>query len=107
MSEYALTLWSTGMGWRDVLVVNAGDIREAMDLAEQVTGCRVSHGRGGVQSQFHPGQTIDAESGEVTQHHTRQAKPEVALGPAEVVRAIAAVLNEAKQRPNKVPSPRA
>ena len=96
MTSYALTLFSTGNGWTDVRVNNAGDILEAIALAERITGCRVSHGRGGEESAFNPSRTIDAESGEIVDHHHRAAKPEVTLGPRDVVRAIAAALRPPK-----------
>jgi hypothetical protein len=92
MTSYALTLFSTGNGWTDVRVLNAGDMHEAISIAEHATGCRVSHGRGGEESAFDPSLTIDAATGERTQHHARAARPEVIVGPPDVMRAIAQVL---------------
>lgn len=92
MADYALTLWATGQGWRNVRVLNAGDILEAIAVAEKYTGCRVSHGRGSPETAFSANESIDAETGEVTRHHERTVKPEVVAGPADVVRAIALAL---------------
>jgi hypothetical protein len=84
-------------GWRDVAVIGTNDMREAIELAEKVTGCRVSHGQGGINGGFDPAITIDAVSGEVTKHHQRKAKPVVELGPPDVLRAINEALKPAKQ----------
>lgn len=92
MTIHNLTAWSQSAGWRDIQVLNAGGMHEAIQLAEKVTGCRVSHGRSGEQSLFDPGTVIDAESGAIEQRHKRSARPEVALGPPDVVRAIAQAL---------------
>lgn len=92
MGDYALTLWAIGLGWRNVRVTNAGDILEAIAVAEKVTGCRVSHGRGSPETKFNANETIDAASGVVTRHHDGTVKPEVVAGPADVVRAIALAL---------------
>lgn len=103
MGSFMLTA-TTNIGWRDIQVDNCGDIREAIALAEAVTRCHVSHGRGGVGSQFHPNLSIDAESGEVVQHHDKPARPVVAMGPPDVMRAIAAVIKAntaANTRSNK------
>jgi hypothetical protein len=94
MGDYMLTGNTLADGWRDIAVLNAGDIREAITLAEATTGLYVSHGRGGgIRPGFHPGITVDAESGEVTRHHERKARPQVVAGPADAMRAIAAALN--------------
>jgi hypothetical protein len=94
MGDYMLTGNTLADGWRDIAVLNASDIREAIDVAEDVTGLYVSHGRGGgIKSGFHPGVTIDAASGDVTRHHERKARPQVVAGPADVMRAIAAAIN--------------
>lgn len=101
MTHYMLTAFSTGTGWRDIEILNAGDIREAIAAAEKVTGCKVSHGRGGLLGDWHPGLRVDLESGEVTQLHNRPARPEVALGPPDVVRAIALALQPRPKAPPK------
>lgn len=96
-----LTAYSSGLGWRDIAVVNAPSIREAITAAEGVTGCMVSHGRGGIGSEFDPAVTIDVETGEVTRHHERAAKPIVQVGPPDVLRAIAAALRPPKKDPRR------
>lgn len=104
MTDYMLTAHSKGLGWRDIEVLNAGDMLEAIAAAEKVTGCMVSHGRGYVGRDFDPGVTIDLESGEITEHHTRKAKPLVWMGPhvtKEVQEAIAAALRPAKPAPSE------
>lgn len=97
MTTYSLTAYSKGAGWRDIQVVDAAGMHEAIALAEQVTGCRVSHGRGDPQPDFDPGTVIDARTGEVTIRHQRNGRPEVALGPPDVVRAIAQALRPPKR----------
>jgi len=92
MTIHNLTAYSQSAGWRDIQVLNAGGMHEAIAVAEKVTGCRVSHGRGGEQPLFDPGTVIDAESGAIEERHQRKARPEVALGPPDVVRAIAQAL---------------
>lgn len=92
MADYALTLWAIDLGWRNVRVLNASDMLEAIDVAERATGCRVSHGRGSPEELFDANETIDAATGEVTRHHTNTVRPEVIAGPADVVRAIALAL---------------
>lgn len=89
MTTYDLTAWAKDAGWRDIRVLNAGGMHEAIELAEAVTGCRVSHGVGKEQTEFQPGTIIDAESGDVQQVHDRKAKPQVVAGPPDVLRAIA------------------
>lgn len=101
MPDYCLTAYSTSAGWRDVQVLNAGDMHEAIAIAEKITGCRVSHGRGGFQSLFDPGTVVDAESGEVQVRHQRGANPQVSMGPPEVMRAIAAALRPTPKAPPK------
>lgn len=91
MGDYMLT-GHGGTGWVDVAVVGASDMHEAIRLAERETGCLVSHGRGGILPGFDPQRTIDATTGEVIRHHHRGAKPEVQMGPPDVMRAIAAAL---------------
>lgn len=90
MADYCLTAHSSGLGWRDIQVLNAGDMHEAITAAEKVTGCKVSHGRSGVQSLFDPGTVIDLITGEVTQRHDRtaSASTEIVMAPPEVLRAI-------------------
>jgi hypothetical protein len=61
------------VGARDVQVNGCADIREAIDLCEKVTGCRVDHGRGGIGSKFNPGVIIDAVTGDVVKLHDRDA----------------------------------
>jgi len=103
MGDYMLTAASQS-GWRDIEVLNAGDIREAIEAAEKVTGCRVSHGRGHVGRDFDPGVTIDCESGEVTQHHSHKARPIVWMGPhvtREVLQQMADALKPAKPAPSE------
>lgn len=97
MGSYALTLWASGLGWRNVRVVNAADMLEAIAVAERATGCRVSHGRGSPETKFNANATVDAETGEITTHHADPVKPEVNLGPPEVVRAIALALKPPKR----------
>lgn len=94
-TTYSLTAHSKSLGWRDIQVLHASSMHEAIALAERATGCMVSHGRGGVQSDFDPGTVIDAETGEVTQLHDRKARPQVVGGPPDVMRAIAAALKAA------------
>lgn len=100
MSYYSLTAYSQGMGWRDIRVNNAADIREAIRVAERATGCRVSHGRGGEQSDFLPGLIVDADTLEVqtvvdpATRQARKAKPVVVAGPPDVMRAIAMALGK-------------
>lgn len=101
MGIYAVTAWSKDMGWRDIQVTNAGDMHEAIALAEKVSGCRVSHGRGGPQPDFDPGLIIDAESGEVSHPHNRKAKPVVVAGPPDVIRAIAQAMKPAPKAPSR------
>lgn len=99
MTDYMLTAWSTSLGWRDIAVYGASSILQAIRLAENASGCRVSHGRGGViGSAFDPGLVIDAETGEVEQRHERAAKPVVETGPPDVVRAIQAAMAPARAR---------
>lgn len=81
MTDFMLTL-SGSNGLRDVQVNNAGDIREAIQLAERTTGCRVSHGRAGVGSRFDPALIIDAETGEATEQHDRVAIDSAQVAPA-------------------------
>jgi len=95
MTQHNLTAWSQSAGWRDIQVLGAADMHEAIALAEKVTGCRVSHGRGGEQPLFDPGTVIDASTGEVVQRHDTRARPQVTLGPADVVRAIAQAMRAA------------
>jgi hypothetical protein len=90
-------------GWRDIQVDNCPDIREAIQVAEAATGCMVSHGRAGVGSAWHPGVTVDAESGQVVRHHDRAAKPEVMMGPPDVMRAIALAIGGSKKNSNARP----
>lgn len=92
-----LTAYSSGLGWRDIAVLNAPDMRAAIAAAESTTGCMVSHGRGHIGSEFEPALTIDVSTGEVTRHHDRAAKPIVQVGPPDVLRAIAAALAPAKK----------
>lgn len=92
MTDYALTLWSIGLGWRNVRVRGARDIREAIRLAEHATGCRVSHGRGSPEPLFDVNEEIDAETGNITLISDHVVRPEVIAGPPDVVRAIAMVL---------------
>jgi hypothetical protein len=99
MPDYMLTVLSTGQGGIDVRVNAAADIREAMTIAERVTGCRVNHGRGGVLPGFDPAITIAAPTGDVIRHHHRAARIEVALGPPDVMRAIRAALAKAPKAP--------
>ena len=73
MTDYMLTLVG-GAGTRDVQVNNAGDIREAIDVAEaHMRPRRVDHGRGGIGSLFDPAVVIDAESGAVDVRHDKDA----------------------------------
>lgn len=73
MTDYMLTMVG-GLGARDVQVNNAGDIREAMRVAEAVMRPRrVDHGRGGIGSLFDPAVVIDAETGEADVRHDRDA----------------------------------
>jgi hypothetical protein len=88
---------SSQMGWRDIAVVGTDDMREAIQLAERASGCRVSHGRGHIGADFNPALTVDARTGEVVEHHQRAAKPDVWMGPPDVVRAIMQVLNPPKR----------
>jgi len=94
MTDYMFTC-SSAAGWRDIAVMNACGILEAIDLAQQVTGCLVSHGRGGIAAGFDPGTVIYADTGQVDQRHDRAAKPEVQMGPPEVMRDIAAAMKAA------------
>lgn len=97
MTDYMLTANSSGLGWRDIAVINAPGIREAISVAEAATGCLVSHGRGHIGKDFDPAVTIDAATGDVTRHHDRGAKPIVQVGPPDVLRAIAQALAPAKK----------
>lgn len=72
MPDFMLTV-VTGLGARDIQVNGAADIREAIDIAERETRWRVDHGRGGIGSKFDPAIVIDAETGEVTKRHDRNA----------------------------------
>jgi len=98
MTDYMLTT-TGGLGALDVQVNNAGDIREAIELAEKVTGAMVDHGRGGIGSKFDPAIVIDAESGEVLHRHDRNALTSLTIvhgrNAPEVARALhaAAVRN--------------
>jgi len=91
MTDYMLTVRG-GLGFRDVQVNNAGDIREAIDVAEKVCGGRVDHGRGGIGSAFNPAIVIDCESGDVESRHDREALTSMTLVKSSSVRAIQAVL---------------
>jgi hypothetical protein len=57
------------MGARDVQVMNAETMQDAIALAERETGCRVDHGRSGIGDKFRPAIIIDAESGDTTFIH--------------------------------------
>jgi len=72
--SFMLTVFTRGLGARDVRVDNAGGILEAIAVAEKVTGAPVHHGRGGVGSLFDPAVVIDAASGEVDNRHDRAAR---------------------------------
>lgn len=72
MTDYMLTVVG-GLGPRDVQVNGAGDMHEAIAIAEAHTGCRVDHGRGGVLPKFDPAIVIDADSGDVLRRHDRSA----------------------------------
>lgn len=96
MSDYMLTAHSKALGWRDIAVVNAPTMREAIVMAESVSGCMVSHGRGHIGSEFDPALTIDAASGDITKHHDKTAKPDVQMGPPDVLRAIADAMRPGK-----------
>jgi hypothetical protein len=99
MTSYMFTATGSS-GWRDIQVDDADTIHQAIALAEKVTGCRVSHGRGGVAATgWHPNLTVNAATGQVTRHHDTVARPVVDLGPPEVMAAIAAVLRQSKQKP--------
>ena len=91
-----LTAFAEGIGWRDVQVLHAADMHDAIAAAEKVTGCRVSHGVGGRGVDFHPGITVDAATGDVTRHHAAAARPQVVFGPPDVLAAIAAALRPPK-----------
>lgn len=79
-------------GWRDVQIVDAVDIHEAIRLCERQTGCIVSHGRGGRGAEFRPNLTIHADTGRVERHHGEPARPVVEFGPPDVMAAIAAAI---------------
>ena len=92
MTDYMLTVRG-GLGFRDVQVNNAGDIREAIAVAEAVMRPRrVDHGRGGIGSAFNPAIVIDCESGDVESRHDREALTSMTLVKSSSVRAIQAVL---------------
>ena len=103
MTDYMLTAWSNGAGWRDIAVRNAPDMHAAIAAAEKYSGCKVSHGRGSIGADFHPSSTLDMATGEVTVHHTRKARPQVVAGPPEVMAPISAAL--APARPKQPPAP--
>lgn len=71
--DYMLTVWSAGLGPRDIQVNNAPDMHTAIRLAERQSGCRVDHGRSNVGPQFDPAVIIDAETGDVDVRHDRVA----------------------------------
>jgi hypothetical protein len=72
MTDYMLTVVGS-LGLRDVQVNDARSIKEAIAISERQTGCRVSHGRGGVGVEFDPSIIIDAQSGEVQHLHDRNS----------------------------------
>lgn len=72
MPDYMLTTVGTPDGSaRDIQVNNAGDIHEAIAIAEAYTRLRIDHGRGGIGSKFDPAVVIDAESGQTDVRHAR------------------------------------
>ncbi len=91
MTTFNLTGHSQS-GWRDIQVRDCETMREAIQLAEEASGCYISHGRSGEQTGFHPGLVIHADTGEVVVVHERAAKPQEVQGPPEVLRAIAAAI---------------
>ena len=101
MTDYMLTVLSAAGSGTDVRVNAATDIRQAIAIAETITGCRVNHGRGGVLPGFDPAITIAAPTGDVIRHHQRAARIQVALGPPDVMAAIKAALAKAPKAPPK------
>jgi hypothetical protein len=99
MTDYMLTAWSNAAGWRDIGVRGAADMHQAIALAEKASGCRVSHGRSGwtPESDFDPGTVIDASSGQVTVVHGKTARPQVVMGPPEVMAAISRAMRPPKK----------
>lgn len=96
MGDYMLTAIGRD-GWRDVQVLRVSGMREAISLAERVTGCLVSHGVGGRGDQFHPDLTIHGDTGQVQHHHKdTPTHPVVELGPPEVMAAIARAVRPPK-----------
>lgn len=71
--DFMLTVWSTAIGARDIQVNNAPDMHTAIMLAEKETGCRVDHGRSGIQPEFDPGIIIDAKTKRVNYIHENEA----------------------------------
>lgn len=73
MPDYMLTVVGRS-GAKDVLVMDAQNIRAAIVLAEKTTGAPVSHGRQyHTGNDFDPALTIDARDGSYVQHHDRPA----------------------------------
>lgn len=72
-NDYMLTVLRADKSARDVQVNGATSMHEAIAIAEQVTGCRVDHGRGGIGSEWHPAVIIDAATGESLVQHDRPA----------------------------------
>lgn len=58
---------------RDWQVNNATSIHEAIQVAEENSGCRVDHGRAGIGSDWHPAVIVDAKTGAVYREHDRPA----------------------------------
>lgn len=96
MTDYMLTVFTLNEGHHDIQVNGADDIHEAIAIAESVTGCRVSHGRGGVLGDFRPGRIIDAKTGAVAHIHDEKAglSTQIVVSPhAAGMRDIARIAN--------------
>lgn len=106
MPSFMLTVVAQDVGGRDVQVDGASDIREAMALAESVTGCRVDHGGGGAgwvasdYQHWHPSISIDAESGLVVHHHDTPATISMTIARPAAARAMATALAQAVPPPD-------
>ena len=73
MTDYMLTVLGT-LGGRDVQVNGADGMREAIAIAEKITGCMVDHGRSGILSDWDPAVIIDASTGDVERRHDKAAR---------------------------------
>lgn len=71
--DYMMTVIRKDGSARDIQVNNATSIHEAIQVAEDTTGCRVDHGRSGIGSDWHPAVIVDAGNGSVYREHDRAA----------------------------------